>query len=408
MVQNKQKKHQLQVGPDTVRMLDLGHPWVIADRFTKAWPTVASGSLADLVDKEGRFLGTAMIDPGARIVARVLSWSPVQIDADFLAKRVRQAVNGRHWLDMGETDAWRMVNAEADGLPGLTIDRYGDFALIQYFNPGWERHLEVVAKALQLVSGFTGVYVKYRPQETRKLAAGKSEGRPMGRLIAGKAAPRELIVKEHGLRYSVDLVRDLHTGLFPDQRENRLRLRAQAAGCALLNLFAYTAAFSVAAATGGAKKVTSVDASSRYLSQARRNFRLNDIDLAAHEFVEGDCFTELDRFKREGRIYDIVLIDPPSFSSTRRGRFTTGGGTAGLVAKSLGVLASGGLLITSSNLQKMALADYLKELRKGSLAAGRSLQIIEVGGQAPDFPFLPTFPEGQYLKYVVSVVKEKF
>jgi 23S rRNA (cytosine1962-C5)-methyltransferase len=154
--------------------------------------------------------------------------------------------------------------------------------------------------------------------------------------------------------------------------------------------------------------VTSVDASSRYLGQARRNFELNDIAPAAHEFVAGDCFTELDRFKREGRRYDIVLMDPPSFSSTRRSRFATGGGTAGLVEKALGLLDSGGLLITSSNLQKMGLAEYLKELRRGSLAADRTLQIVEVAGQAPDFPFLPTFPEGQYLKYLVSVVKEKF
>ena len=389
-------------------MLELGHPWVIADRFTKVWPTLASGSLADLVDHQGRFLGTALIDPEARIVARVLSRNHVRMDEDFLSKRFRDAVNDRRWLDMGETDAWRMVNGEADGLPGLTIDRYVDFVMIQYYNSGWENHLAVVAKALQQVSGVVGVYAKYRPQETRKLAAGKSKVRSMGRLIAGRAAPQDLIVKEHGLLYSVDLVKDLHTGIFPDQRENRLQLRKRAAGCALLNLFAYTGAFSVAAAAGGAKKVTSVDASSRYLDQARRNFKLNGIDPAAHEFVAGDCFTELNRFLREGRCYDIVLMDPPSFSSTRRGRFTTGGGTAGLVEKALGLLDPGGLLITSSNLQKMALADYLKELRKGGLAAGRTLQIIEVSGQAPDFPFLPTFVEGQYLKYVVSVVKEKF
>jgi 23S rRNA (cytosine1962-C5)-methyltransferase len=399
---------QLQVGPETVRVLELGHPWVIADRFTKRWPQLECGSLAALVDGNGRFLGTALIDAQARIVARVLSSSHVSLDEGFLLQRLRSADEGRRWLEMGETDAWRMLNAEADGLSGLTIDRYGDFAMVQYYTPAWEKHLPLVANAVQQFSAVRGVYAKYRPQETRKLTAGDRKTEAGGRLIAGREAPRELTVKEHGLRYSVDLGKDLHTGIFPDQRQNRLQLRKRTADCTVLNLFAYTGAFSVAAAAGGARKVTSVDANPRYLDQARQNFILNSIDPQAHEFVAGDCFAELDRFGREGRCYDIILMDPPSFSSTRHSRFTTGGGTAELVAKSLGLLDIGGLLITSTNLQKMTLADYLKELRKGCLAAGRLLQVVEVAGQAPDFPFLATFPEGQYLKYVVSVVKEKF
>ncbi len=407
-MQQKPTRTQLQVGPETARMLELGHPWVIADRFTKLWPALGSGDLVNLIDPGGRFLATAMIEPEARIVARVFSRQRIQCDESFFLQRLHTALEGRRWQDLGDTDTWRMVNAEADGLPGLTIDRYADFALVQYFTPGWEKHLQVVANALLQASAVHGVYAKYRPQETRRLAAGSSKTKPGGRLVAGRTAPARLTVKEHGLHFSVDLDKGLHTGIFPDQRQNRLLLRTRAAGCRMLNLFAYTGAFSVAAAAGGALQVTSVDASPRYLEQARGNFILNGIDPAAYEFVIGDCFAELERFIREGRRYDIVLMDPPSFSSTRRGRFTTGGGTADLVEKTLGLLDPGGLLITSSNLQKMAMADYLKELRKGSLAAGRLLQVVEVAGQAPDFPFLASFPEGQYLKYVVSVVKEQF
>lgn len=408
MAHLKEKRHQLQVGPETGRMLKLGHPWVIADRYTKSWPVLASGSLAELVDSDGRFLATAMIDSGSRIVARVLSRSCIRLDEDFLLHRLRAAVADRRWIEFGDTEVWRMVNGEADGLPGLTIDRYAAFAMIQYYTDGWEKYLPLVASSLLQFEGVAGVYAKSRPQETRKLAAGGKLSKPVGRLIAGDEVPRRLTVKEHGLSYHVDLIRDLHTGIFPDQRQNRLRLRTRAAGCTLLNLFAYTGAFSVAAAAGGAQKVTSVDASRRYLDLARQNFKLNGIEPADHEFVVGDCFAELERFAREDRCYDIVLMDPPSFSTTRSSRFTTGGGTADLVKKALQLLDNGGLLITSSNLQKMPLTEYLKELRKGSLAADRVLQVIEVGGQAPDFPFLANFSEGHYLKYVVSVVKEKF
>jgi 23S rRNA (cytosine1962-C5)-methyltransferase len=174
----------------------------------------------------------------------------------------------------------------------------------------------------------------------------------------------------------------------------------------VLNLFAYTGAFSVAAAAGGAIQVTSVDVSGRYLEWARKNFRLNEIAAQDHEFITGDCFAVLDRLQKVGRAFDIVLMDPPSFSTTRKSRFTTSGGTAELVQKALGVLTEGGLLVTSSNLQKMPLESYLKELRKGSLAVGRQLQVIKVAGQAEDFPFLTGFPEGNYLKFVVSVMQE--
>ena len=142
----------------------------------------------------------------------------------------------------------------------------------------------------------------------------------------------------------------------------------------------------------------------RCLERARENFRLNGLDPAAHEFVAGDCFTELDRLAGAGRRFDLVLMDPPSFSTVRASRFTTSGGTGELVQRALALLPPGGLLVASSNHRKVDLPDYLKELRRGALAAGRVLRVIEVAGQGGDFPWPVTFPEGRYLKYVVSVV----
>ena len=395
------------IGSETVRMLNLGHPWVIADRYTSRWPQAECGRLIELVSEKGDSLGTALYDPGARIVARRLSAAIIELDRRWLVTLLEQARKSRNWLDLGDTTVTRLVNAEGDGLPGLTVDRYDDFLMVQYYTPAWQRYLPILATALQDVYAPQGIYCKYRPQETRKLAAGKKARPPQSRLLAGEAAPVDLTVRENGLLYRIDLLKDLHTGLFHDQRKNRREFRRLAAGCRVLNLFAYTGAFSVAAAAGGAVQVTSVDVAGRYLDWAQENFRLNGISPADHEFITGDCFVELDRLAKAGRRFDIVLMDPPSFSTTRKSRFTTSGGTAELVQKALRLLARDGLLITSSNLQKMSLEAYLKELRKGSVAVGRHLQVVKVSGQADDFPYTASFPEGNYLKYVVSVVQEK-
>ncbi len=401
------KRIRCVIGSETVRMLNLGHPWVIADRYTARWPQAACGSLIELRSESGESMGTALYDPTSRIIARRLSARSIDLDRNWLVSRLEQARQSRNWLDFGDTTVARLVNAEGDCLPGLTVDRYGDYLMVQYYTTAWESHLPMIVSALQEVYAPQGIYGKYRPQETRKLSAGKKGRPPQSRLLAGQTAPTGLTVRENGLLYRVDLIKDLHTGLFHDQRKNRLEFRRLAAGCRVLNLFAYTGAFSVAAAAGGAVQVTSVDAAGRYLDWACDNFRLNEITPEGHEFITGDCFVELDRLAKAGRSFDVILMDPPSFSTTRKSRFSTSGGTADLVQKTLRPLNPGGLLVTSSNLQKMSLESYLKELRKGSLAVGRHLQVVSVSGQADDFPFTVSFPEGNYLKYVVSVVQDK-
>lgn len=388
------------VGPETVRMLQLGHPWVIADRYTARWPRGSCGELVDLVDDAGRLLGTALHEPGSRIVARVLAPDRILPDAEWFGSRLAAAAELRRWLDLDETSAWRLVNAEGDGLPGLTVDRYGEHLLVQYYTRAWEPHLPVLTHALAAAFSPQGIYAKFRPQQTRTVSEAAK-----GRLLAGLEASGPMVVSEHGLRFRVNLTADLHTGLFLDQRDNRRAFRLLSAGQRVLNLFAYTGAFSVAAATGGAERVTTIDAVPRYLDWAKENFRLNDLDPAVHEFIAGDCFLEMERLARSGRSFDVILMDPPSFSTTRNSRFTTSGGTAGLVERALALLAPGGLLVTSSNHQKVDLADYLKELRRGALTAGRELRVIKVAGQAGDFPYPVTFPEGRYLKYVVCVAE---
>jgi len=391
-----------QVGPETIRMLELGHPWVIADRYTKQWPAGKTGELIALVDDKQNYLATALYDPKDRIVARILAQERIQLTEGWFEKKLLQAKHLRQHAQLNETDAYRWLNGEGDCLPGVTVDCYANYLMLQLYTPAWDAYLEPLTTALQKVFHPKGIYRKLRPQETRALEA-KKRTKEYSRLIAGNSAPVPLQVKENGLNYRVDLREGLNTGLFPDQRRNRQELMTRVAGKRVLNLFAFTGAFSVAAAAAGAKKVTSVDVSAKYLEVARENFAINRINPKQHEFITGDVFTELARMQAQKRCFDVILFDPPSFSTTKKSRFSTHGGTSKLVAATLPLLESGGLLISSSNHQKVSMDDYMKELRRGALQSGDELKTIFTSGQPEDFPCSVSFPEGRYLKFVINV-----
>lgn len=394
------------VGNESVRMIELGHPWIIADAYTKRWPSGEAGDLVDLTDASGRFLATALLDPKDRIIARVLSREPMRLDKAWLKSRLEGALAlRRNHADLEGTNAYRLVNGEGDGLPGLTVDCYGDYLMVQIYCTGWRKHLKLVTQALEELLSPVGIYEKTRPQKTRELES-ESDSKKYGNLLAGKPAPEPLLVLENGLTYQVSLERGLNTGLFLDQRKNRRELVRRVEGKRFLNLFSYTGAFSVAAASAGASLVTSVDASPGYMELARTNFSLNRLNPKRHEFLVGDCLAVLDEMARQHKVYDVIVMDPPSFSTTSKSRFTTRGGTSDLVAAALKLLKTGGLLIASSNHQKVDLAEYLKELRRGALQAKCSLQVISLSGQPEDFPYPVTFPEGRYLKYAICVKGE--
>ena len=391
------------VSPETARMIALGHPWVIADSWTRRWPAGRIGDVVVLTDAAGVALATALRQPGDRIEARILGPGRISFSAAWLTAKLKAArrLRQQHGL-LEATDAYRLVNAEGDGLPGLAVDVYGAYLMVQFYAPIWEPHRQLLLAALQEVMAPAGIYGKGRPRDTRRLEADSAQ-EYQGELLAGNHAPRRLMVEENGLRYLVRLDEGLHTGLFPDQRVNRQDLMRRVKGKRVLNLFCYTGAFSVAAAAAGARQVTSVDVSAPSMRWAEDNFGLNRLDVRRHVFLTEDVFAALERLRAQGEPFDLVLMDPPAFSTTRKNRFSTRGGTARLVTMALGVLAEGGLLISSCNHQKVSEADYLKELRRGALDAGCNLQVIRQAGQPEDFPFPVGFAEGCYLKYVTAV-----
>ena len=188
------------VGPETVRMLELGHPWVVADAYTRKWPAGRAGDTVELCSPKGDFLATALLDPQERIVARVLDRKRIRFDHAWLKRRLQDAVGLRlRQADLDGTTAYRLVNGEGDGLPGLTVDHYADYLMVQLYSAAWRPHLKLITQVLQEVASPLGIYEKSRPQKTRELeAAGDSKN--YGRLLTGKAAPQRLEVLENGLR----------------------------------------------------------------------------------------------------------------------------------------------------------------------------------------------------------------
>ncbi len=394
------------VGAQTEQMLKLGHPWVVRDRYTDQWPTGVVGEGTTLHGSDGTLLAYALRDDDHRIVARVIGWpqdgEAPRINEHWFYTLFEAAYKLRkHIIEPELCDAYRLVNAEGDLIPGLTVDVYAEFLLVQLYSRIWEPYREPMLQALQRLMRPQGVYEKFRPRKTRTLE--KKGDKEFSTLLFGQSAPDHLQVKENGLLFGINLKRGLHTGLFMDQRENRKNILPFCAGKRVLNLFSFTGAFSVAAAAAGAVQVTSVDASPLYQERAQHNFALNRLNPAKHEFIVSDCNKFLAQLAQSRREFDMVIMDPPSFSTVGKKRFTTSGGTSSLVTAALRVLKEEGFLVTSSNHQKVDLPEYLKELRRGALQAATSLRVIQTSGQGPDFPFQVTCPEGRYLKYVVAV-----
>jgi len=311
------------------------HPWVFSGAIEQVVGDPAGGEILPVRDATGRFLAWGYFNRLSQITLRLLSWNGEErIDEGFWRGRLARAIDGRcslfptHHRDESvegsaslsgkgpvehRTNAYRLVNAESDGLPGLIVDRYDEFLVAQFLTLGMEvRKAQLVELLAELVPGTTGIH------ERSDVEVREKEGLPsvVGPLH-GASLPPEVIVTENGLQFVVDLVAGHKTGFYLDQRENRAILEQYASG-EVLNCFAYTGAFAVYAARGGAGRITNVETSASALVLARRNLALNGFAGRHDEHIEADVFHELRRYRDAGRQFDVVLLDPPKFAPSRR------------------------------------------------------------------------------------------
>ncbi|MGH8635427.1 MAG: class I SAM-dependent rRNA methyltransferase [Burkholderiales bacterium] len=390
--------HKLILKAGREKSLKRRHPWVFSGAVAKVQGEPGPGETVAIGSATGEFLAVGAYSPKSQIVARVWAWEDRAIDGAFFNRLIGRAVEQRRALpDGNDTGAMRLVHGESDGLPGVVADRYGDTVVLQLTSAGAERWREAIADALLEVSGASRIWER-SDAEVRVL-----EGLPpVTAALRGAREPTRIAISEQGLQFEIDLERGHKTGFYLDQRDNRRRVRMLARGRDVLDAFCYSGGFALNALAGGAKSVIAVDSSADALVLARSNAELNK--LAQAEWLEGDVFQLLRRFRDQGRSFDLVVLDPPKFAPT-----AAHAGKAARAYKDINLLAfkllrPGGLLVTFSCSGGVS-ADLFQKIVAGSaLDAGVQAQIIERLGPGADHPVALNFPEGDYLKGLVCRV----
>jgi len=391
----------LELGKEVGRALRAGHPWVFARALAGKPPRLPAGTIVD-VHEAGRFVARGYYDPLSPIRVRVLTRDPLEkIDALFWRRRVARAALLRDEVLQGsETDSWRVIHGENDGIPGLVVDKYADFLVTKLYSAGLTPHRAAIVEALrQEVPGIRGIFGR---EELGRDDAEGDEGPGGGSVHWGEAPPPRIEIRENGgARFLVDVRGGQKTGFFLDQRENRFALRRYAKGREALNCFGYTGGFSVHLALGGARKVTTVDLDRDAVALAEENFRLNGVDPDRHEFVAGDVFDKLAAAKKTGRSWDLIVLDPPAFAKSQKAVEAAIDGYASLNRAALAVLRPGGILVSCSCSARVSAADFTWAITQAADKARVDLQLLEQRFQPPDHPIALQFPEGRYLKVFV-------
>ena len=398
------RKNTIRLAADVAARVRAGHPWVYREALGPRPISPELGAVLELIDPDGEFVGRGLYDNDSAIAIRVFVRNPdVAIDGALVAERVKAAIAMRKRLiDLEKLQAPRLVNGESDGLPGIVVDKYNDYLVVQLYT-GAVHHLR--DDLYTVLAAETGCKAIYEQRRYRSLG-GEAPRQAAAELVRGNAAPVELEVKEDDLTFVVDVTAPLSTGLFADLREGRRCVRQWAKDRRVLNLFSYTGAISVYARAGGATEVCAVDVAAKAHARARRNFAASGFDPESAEHIVGDAFKVLARFQERARKFDLVVLDPPAFASAaaRGGKpWSAIRDYSEVVAASLECLVPGGLLIAASSTHKMSSQEFEQALADGAMMAHTRLQIVDRRGLPPDFPTVPGFPEGNYLKYVVAV-----
>lgn len=361
------------------------HPWVYRGALAAALPP--GGAPLRVVAANGKPLGVALPGgSGGSLALRMVAFGDEPWDAGALAALVRRAAALRERLAL-DADAYRLVHAEGDALPGLVIDRYGAVAVVEPYEAAWEPYLAGIASLLADALGFSTVLV--RPAGTAPRQAS---------VLRGRMPDPPLVIREGRLRFPVDVEAGQKTGFFLDQRENRRRLAALAGGVQLLNLFSYSGGFAVAALVGGAVRAINIDASGPALSLARRAYELNGLAIREDDFICADAFRVTRDLAAAGDRFGIVVVDPPAFVR-RRGDLEDGlRGYRDINLQALRLAAAGGLLLTCSCSALVSEQQFGQALFAAALDAGRTLRVLERRGAGPDHPVSVFCPEAAHLK----------
>lgn len=370
------------------------HPWIFSGAVKKIENNPSSGDIVRVVDSEGTFIAWAYFNPQSQICLRLLEWKEeIPVNESWWSEKLLSAVKYRESVKIdNSTSAYRLVHAESDMLPGLIVDRYGDFIVLQALTAGIDKRKSIITEHLKSILNPKGIYER-SDTETRKL-----EGlTPVQGVLFGETPDSIIEIKENGYRFKVDIINGQKTGFFLDQRENRKITASYAKNLKVLECFSYTGAFSVYALNAGAESMTCIDSSSTALEIARQNFELNGLAFKP-ELVLGNTFQILRDYRNAGIQFDMIILDPPKLSPTRALREKASQAYKDVNLLAMKLLKKDGILATFSCSSGID-TDFFKEiLLWASIDAHREIQILREMHQADDHPVRLSFPESSYLK----------
>jgi 23S rRNA (cytosine1962-C5)-methyltransferase len=373
------------------------HPWIFSGAIETVEGDPRPGETVGILTSDRDFLAFGAYSPHSQIRARVWTFQKDQpIDASFFRARMEQAIGSRAARPAGKENAFRLINAESDGLPGLVVDKYGEFLVCQFLSAGSEHWKNEIILQLQQTLSPAGIY------ERSDVEVRFKEGlEPRTGTLWGEPPPDLLQIQEGPCRFLVDIRKGHKTGFYLDQRDNRQALADYAHGRTVLNCFAYSGGFGIWALRGGADHVTDVESSSAAIELDRRHAEMNGFPSAKVDHLQGDVFQVLREFRNSNRCFDLIVLDPPKFVDSRNQMLKGTRGYKDINLLAFKLLNPGGILFTFSCSGLVPPDLFQKIVADAALDAKRDAQILRTLAQSPDHPTSLTFPEGAYLKGLV-------
>lgn len=376
----------------------MGHPWIYNNEIDRIAGTVAPGDIVEVYYFDGQLAGRGYINPGSQIMIRLLTRKRDNIDAAFFHQKISEAWAYRKQL--GYTENCRLVFGEADGLPALIIDKFNDYFVLQTLSLGIEQWKTAIVDAINTIFKPKGIY------ERNDVPVRELEGLEQKKDFLSDPFPTEIIIKENGLQFYVDIENGQKTGYFLDQQDNRRAIQHIVKGADVLGAFTYTGTFEIHAAHYGAKSVLGIDISENAVAQANKNAALNKLDHIV-KFEAMNAFDVLKNWGKEGRKYDVVMLDPPAFTKNRSSIEKAVTGYKEINLRGMKMINNGGFLVTSSCTNLVSPELFLDTIYMAAKDAKKRIRQVTYQSQSSDHPIIWGMENTHYLKFLIVEVCDK-
>ena len=382
--------------PFTNTRIQSGHPWIFSNEVASITGNPADGSIVQVMSSKKQFIGSGFFNGKSQIVVRLLTRDPAErINDAFFVDRLSSAWKYRTTL--GYVENCRLIFGEADFLPGLIIDKFNDYFVIQTLSLGMDKWKNAIVSALNHLFSPKGIY------ERNDVPVRELEGMTQQKGFLSEPFDTKIVINENGVRFNVDVENGQKTGFFLDQHDNRRLINGISAGAEVLEAFCYTGSFSLHAAHYGAKKVMGIDISESAVAAATANAALNGFEnICSFEAV--NAFDALKAWAKEGRSYDVVVLDPPAFTKSRENIQKAISGYEEINLRGLKLVRKGGFLVTASCTHLITPEIFLQTVKDAAQDARRMIRLVTVQTQAADHPIIPNIDITRYLKFLIVQV----